>query len=93
MRAGAANDVECQKIVAKETAVVEKWRADKIRRFGDIDPTYPTGYALGVAYYRAGRQDLSVEQFRNWVQMHPDGPYSLRAKNHLKAAFAAYGPS
>lgn len=93
MRAKADNVVDCQKTVAKETAVVEKWRADKIRRFGEIDPSYPTGYALGVSYYRAGRYDLSMEQFRNWVATHPDGPYSLRARNHLKAAFSAFGPS
>lgn len=67
----------------------ELWRADKIKRLGAIDPTYPTGYALGVAYYRAGRFDLASESFTAYVGEHPDGPYALRAKNHLRASVVA----
>lgn len=66
----------------------ELWRADKIKRLGGIDPTYPTQYALGVAYYRARRFELSVDAFSAYIDQHPYGPYTLRAKNHLKAALA-----
>jgi hypothetical protein len=48
---------------------------------------------MGVAYYRVGRYDTSLEAFRSWIEKHPDGPLSLRARNHMKAAMAAYGPS
>ena len=93
MRRLAKTDVECDKAIAKERILVEQWRAEKIKRLGELDSAYPTGYALGVAYYRAGRYDLSMEQFRTWVERHPDGPLSLRARNHMKAAFASFGPS
>ncbi|MCL2724251.1 MAG: hypothetical protein FWD69_07420 [Polyangiaceae bacterium] len=69
----------------------ELWRIDKIRLLGKIDAAYPTAYALGVAYFRAGRFDLSIEQFRAWITAHPDGPFTLRARNHLKAAVSANG--
>jgi hypothetical protein len=93
MRRGAASDDECRTVASKARLAAELWRADKIRKLGEIDPTYPTGYALGVAYYRAGRYDMSMDAFRAWVEAHPDGPLALRARNHWKAAFLANGPS
>jgi hypothetical protein len=93
MRREATTEGECKQAIAKEGVFAEQWRADKIKRLGDIDPTYPTGYALGVAFYRAGRYDLAGEQFRTWVAKHPDGPLALRARNYMKAAFTALGPS
>jgi len=93
MRRRATTREECQKAIAEEHLDAEQWRIDKIRRLGELDPTYPTGYALGVAYYRSGRLEQSIESFRGWVMSHPDGPYALRARNHLKAAVTAFGPS
>ncbi len=78
----------CTRANAEDRRQSELWRADKIKRLGAIDPTYPTEYALGVAYYRAGRFDLSAEAFTTYIGRHPDAPYALRAKNHLKAALA-----
>lgn len=93
MRRGAASDDECRTVAAKERLAAELWRADKIRKLGELDPAYPTGYALGVAYYRAGRYDMSMDAFRSWMDRHPDGPLALRARNHWKAALLANGPS
>ncbi|HVJ93270.1 MAG TPA: hypothetical protein VM580_25890 [Labilithrix sp.] len=67
------------------------WLADKIKKLGQLDSSYPTAYALGVAYYRAGRFDLSAESFTAFVGAHPDGTYAIRARNHLKAALVANG--
>ena len=87
----AATPEECAKAIAVETLAVEQWRAEKVKRLGELDPTYPTAFALGVAHYRAGRYDLSMEDFRTWIATHPDGPLSLRARNHMKAALAMSG--
>lgn len=92
-RRAATTEADCERARFNEHRATELWRAEKIKKLGAIDPTYPTGYALGVAYYRAGRYDLAVEAFRAWLDAHPDGPWSLRARNHLKASLAAYGPS
>jgi hypothetical protein len=70
----------------------ELWRAEKIKKLGALDPSYPTKYALGVVYYRAGRADLSAESFTTYIASNPEGSYALRARNHLKAALTAYGP-
>lgn len=93
VRKNATTPADCERAVGQEKIDIEQWRIDKIRRLGDIDPSYPTMFALGVAYYRAGRYDNSVEAFRSWIAKHPDGPLTLRARNHMKAALAAYGPT
>jgi tetratricopeptide (TPR) repeat protein len=93
MRRLSATDADCKRAIAQEKIDMEQWRIDKIRRFGELDPTYPTGFALGVAYYREARYDLSMDAFRKWIALHPDGPLSLRARNHMMAAIAAFGPT
>lgn len=87
-RVAATTDVECEKARISESRAVEKWRLEKIRKLAEIDPQYPGTYALGVAQYRAGRYEQSVEAFRSWIEKHPDGALGLRARNHLKAAVA-----
>jgi hypothetical protein len=89
--AQARTDAACDAARVNERRLVELWRAEKIQRLQRVDPSYPVDYALGVAYYRAGRYEASVDQFRRWIDLHPDGPYALRARNHLRAALAAYG--
>ena len=93
MRGRATTPGECMKANAEERADMEQWRIEKIRRLGELDRSYPTGYALGVAYYRSGRLEQSIEAFRGWIATHPEGPYALRARNHLKAAVTVFGPS
>ena len=90
-RATAKTPADCERYQTNARRAAELWRADKIRLLGALDPAYPTGYALGVAYYRAGRYESSIDAFRAWIDQHPDGKYAARAKNHLKATLAAYG--
>jgi hypothetical protein len=90
-RLAATTPEACARANQEQARQAELWRADKIKRLGAIDPSYPTAYALGVAYYRAGRFDLSADAFAAFIGQHADGPYALRAKNHLKAALAANG--
>jgi TolA-binding protein len=85
----AKTEADCSRAAVSARRATERWRAEKIRQLGRIDPSYPTDYALGVAYYREEQYDLAVAAFRSWVDAHPDGPWSLRAKNHLKAAIRA----
>lgn len=87
-RRDATTPESCKVANAEHRRHSELWRADKIRRLGMIDPTYPTEYALGIAYYHAGRFELSADAFTAYIGKHPDGPFALRAKNHLKAALA-----
>lgn len=92
-RKTATTDADCTKANDIERLALEAWRMDKIKRFGELDPTYPTAYALGVANYRAGRYEPAAEAFRAWIEKHPEGRLSLRAQNYLKAALTANGPT
>lgn len=85
----AKTEAECLRAAGSARRATESWRAEKIRQLGRIDPSYPTDYALGVAYYRQEQYDLAVAAFRSWIDAHPDGPLALRARNHLKAAIHA----
>jgi len=81
----------CARAEANESRATELWRAEKIKLLGAIDPSYPAGYALGVAYYRAGRYEWAIDAFRSYLDAHPDGTLAIRARNHLKAALDQYG--
>ena len=90
-RSAATTPEACARANVEQRRQAELWRADKIKKLGAIDSSYPTAYALGVAYYRAGRFNLSADAFTMFIGQHPDGPYALRARNHLKAALVANG--
>jgi TolA-binding protein len=91
MRRASSTPDGCAKAAAEDRRARELWRAEKIRKLGAIDPSYPTMYALGIAYFRAGSYDQASDAFRSWIDAHPDGPWTNRARNHLKASLAAYG--
>jgi hypothetical protein len=52
------------------------------------DSTYPLWLARGVLQFRQGAMAEAAEAFRNYLAEHPDGPYTLRAKNYLLATLA-----
>ena len=85
-RRGARDAAACRAIDEGERMAAEAWRATKIRALGAIDPAYPTPFALGVALQRAGEAPAASAAFRAWLDAHPDGPWTLRARNHLRAA-------
>jgi TolA-binding protein len=88
-RRGARDAAECAAAAQAEARATEKWRLDHVEQISRIDPTYPGAYARGVANLRAGNVLAAEKAFDEWVQAHPDGPYSLRAKNFLRLAVAA----
>ena len=53
-----------------------------------LDHDYPAAFARGVLYYRAGAYEASADSFRAVLATRPDGPWTLRAKNHLLEALA-----
>jgi tetratricopeptide (TPR) repeat protein len=59
-----------------------------VRALEKRDPSYPGSFARGVLYYRKGLFDDAASAFRAHLAAHPDGPWTLRAKNHLLAALA-----
>ncbi len=72
-----------------------KGRAERLNRqlgyvaaIEKLDHDYPGAFARGVLYYRAEAYDAAAEAFRIALNAHPDGPWTLRAKNHLLEALA-----
>ncbi|CAN5137100.1 hypothetical protein BH09MYX1_BH09MYX1_05140 [soil metagenome] len=87
-RMTAKTAADCDALGAGEAMASEQWRVEKLKALGRIDATYPTDYAVGVAEYRAGRFEASARAFEAFIDKHPDGVLTLRARNHLRAALA-----
>ncbi len=60
-----------------------------IEQISRLDATYPAQYALGVALYLAGDYSESLLAFREHSRVHPDGEWTLRARNYQLAAASA----
>jgi hypothetical protein len=88
-RASAHDPQICETIAGHERASIEDWRLEKVRRLGQIDPDYPTAYAVGVVQWKRGAYGPSAKAFQEFLTAHPTGPLSLRARNHAMAALAA----
>ncbi len=57
-----------------------------------LDPSYPAALARGVVLYRRGALAAAADAFRAELRARSDGPYRLRARNHLLAALAELPP-
>jgi tetratricopeptide (TPR) repeat protein len=88
-RKNARTQADCDALEAGEKIAIEQWRLDKVEKLAAIDAAYPAPYARGVALYRAAKYDDSARAFEEWLRLHPDGPLTLRARNHLRAAIGA----
>lgn len=82
----------CARIRGEYRIAEANWQAEKIKRLAMMDPSYPAHYALGVVFFKSGRNDLAADAFSAFLENHPEGPYALRARNHYKAALAAMAP-
>ena len=58
----------------------------KVTAFGAMDRTYPTDYVQGLLLLRLDRPQVAVEPLARFVERHPDGPYTLHARNALRYA-------
>ena len=81
----------CAELDARESYETETWRLEKIKKLGALDPAYPKEYAAGVAEFRRGQMAAASAAFRTWLAAHPDGPWSMRARNHLKLSLELAG--
>jgi len=76
-RASAGQTVEGRRTSLLAIAALER-----------LDATYPADLARGVLFYRHGAYGAASEAFRRELERRKQGPYQLRARNHLLAALA-----
>ncbi|HEV8548972.1 MAG TPA: hypothetical protein VGQ57_08090 [Polyangiaceae bacterium] len=53
-----------------------------------LDHDYPVAFARGVLFYRAADYESAAAAFQTHLALHPNGPWTLRAQNHLLQALA-----
>jgi len=54
-----------------------------VRRLKMLAPNYPEQLSRGLIYAHLGERTQAIEAFQSHLAAHPDGPYALRARNHL----------
>jgi hypothetical protein len=54
-----------------------------LKRYEDLDSTYPVDYAVGVLLVQSGRAETAATYFAKQLEFHPNGAFALRARNHL----------
>lgn len=84
----ASDDIVKARAIQLAVAADEK-RLDKIRDLGKLDPTFPAALAEGVVLFRLGKFEAAAVAFDRHLHRSPDGPWTLRARNYLKAALEA----
>lgn len=82
---GASAGADAKELAAART-YADEFRLKKVEELGAIDAGYPKDLARGVLLYRLGRYALATEALRLHLERHPDGPFTLRARNYLRAA-------
>ena len=58
----------------------------KVDELAAIDATYPRQFARGTIQFRTGDFRRAAESFAAHLDASPDGPWAIRAQNHLRAA-------
>jgi len=88
-RRGAADQATCDRIADGERAGAQAWLLTKLGEYGPLDPSYPLQLARGIALYHRRQYADAARAFGRWLEEHPNGPWTLRAKNYLRAATTA----
>jgi hypothetical protein len=88
-RRTAKDQATCDRIDDGEHAGAEAWLLTKLGEYAAIDPSYPILLARGVALYQRRQYADAARSFSQWLDAHPDGPWTLRARNYLRASTLA----
>lgn len=83
---GAGPPIDDATLRARAT---DQWLLRKVDELSALDPGYPAAFARGVLFFRLGDPAAAALAFRAHLAKHPDGPHTLRARNHLRAAEAS----
>lgn len=86
--AGASAEVLRARAIDERVAADER-RLEKIRELGKMDAAFPEAFAEGVVLFRLGRFEAAAVAFDRHLHASPDGPWTLRARNFLKASLEA----
>jgi hypothetical protein len=89
LRKTAKTKKDCDNLDAGERLAADAWRLDKVEKLAKVDSAYPADYARGALHYRMAAYGESARSFQKWLEEHPNGPFTLRARNHLRAAIRA----
>jgi hypothetical protein len=78
-----------ERIVEAEDRAAASWLLAKIGELARLDPTYPTQLGQAAALYLRRDYRGSASLYQSWLETHPNGAWTLRVQNHLRAALLA----
>jgi hypothetical protein len=65
------------------------WLLGKIGELAKIDPSYPAPLARAAAFFLRRDYQSAAGLYQSWLDVHPNGLWTLRVQNHLRAAILA----
>jgi hypothetical protein len=65
------------------------WLMPKVDELARVDPTYPEPLARAAIQYLRHDYAAAGTLYERWQEAHPNGPWSLRVQNHLRATVLA----
>jgi hypothetical protein len=89
MTRGARDAAACQRVDEAAQRAIGSWLLGKIGELGPLDPTYPAPLARAAALYMTRDFSAAAAGYEAWLQAHPNGSWTLRVQNHLRAALLA----
>jgi TolA-binding protein len=88
-RSQARDAATCARIDDGERVAIQSWLVPKLAEYASLDPSYPIAIARGVVFYKRHQYGEAAHSFSQWLEQHPNGPWTLRARNYLKASTLA----
>jgi len=88
-RALAHDALSCARAKEAEDKAIGAWLLAKIAELSRVDPTYPALLAKGAALFMKHDYAASANAYAAWLEAHPNGPWTLRAEYHYRAAILA----
>jgi hypothetical protein len=63
-------------------------RLEYVAALAQHDQDYPALLARGILLYQQGAPAAAAAELQAYLEQHPEGPWTLRARNHLAACGA-----
>jgi hypothetical protein len=66
---------------APESARYAAQQLDYVNALAKLDPDFPADFAAGILLFQSRRYPESMRAFQRHLTVHPEGPWTLRARN------------
>jgi hypothetical protein len=89
LRGAARDKATCERAQVALEKATGSWLIGKVAELEKLDPAYPALLARAAGLYMMRDYTGAASTYEAWLEAHPSGPWTLRVRNHLRAALLA----